>query len=225
MKLFIAAAILSITLGAAVTAVHNEGKWAGSVEKFDGSLTCQMTMTISGTTLESSAAGAADMINLIATDSIAGADFAAGEKLFACTATNPSGNAAAKWQFSGTAGTCANYTIASDLPGSKAAWTDAEYDFNCTTTTTAGSADLEDTKCWLTYDQGKLALADYSKLTKTGVVQIIATGKTFEADFVKATPVSASTVTEVSDKKCEDKSSATASVFAGALALAGAAFF
>lgn len=225
MKLIILATLVAFAFTADVTAVHVDGKWDGSVQKFDGTFTCQMTMTISGAALASSANGAADMMYLVGTDAIAGAAFANDEKMFACTATNPAGNAAKKWQFSGTAGTCSNYTVAALKPASPAAWADAEYDFNCTTTTTGGADNLADTKCWLSYDQGKLALADYSKLTKTGVTAIIAAGKTFVADFVNTTPVVAATVTEVTDKKCEDKSSATSSMVAGALALVGAAFF
>jgi len=228
MKLIIVAAILALTFGAALDASHVGGKWAGSVQKFDGTFTCQMTMTISGHTVADSktapsAATSTDPIYLVAAEKQAGAALANAEKIFGCTVSKAA--VGGKWKFTGaTKGSCSNYTITALKPASPALWTDALYDFNCTTTNAAGADDLNDTKCFLSYDQGKLPLVAYADIKKTGV-QVIKTGETLAANWVAASATADSTVTEVADKKCEDKSSAVSTMFAGAFALAGAAFF
>lgn len=228
MKLIIFAAIVALTFGAAIDASFAAGKWAGSVQKFDGTFTCQMTMTISGHTEGSSKTApsgttATDPIYLVAAEKQAGAALANDEKIFGCTVSNAA--VGGKWKFTGaTKGSCSNYTITALKPASPKLWTDSLYDFNCTTTNAAGADDLNDTICKLSFDQGKLNMVAYADIKKTGV-QIIMAGNTLAANWVAASATLDATVTEVTDKKCEDASSAVSTMFAGAFALAGAAFF
>lgn len=223
MKLLIIATIATLALGGALSANGApDGKWTGSIEKFDGEFSCQMTFTISGSNTAPSAAASVDPLYLIAKTKGTGSSISDADEIFGCTVSKAAATGA--WAFDGTTkGSCGNYTIASNLPASPKPWTDADYDFNCTTTASSGS-DLTGTKCYLTYDQGKLVLPAYADIKYTGV-QLIKAGSTFAAQFDKSSALSASTATVVTDKECEDKSSAFNTMFAGGLALVGAAFF
>ena len=227
MKLFIVAAIIALTICAPLDASHVGGKWAGSIQKFDGKFTCQLTMTISGHTVTGdktapSTTTASDKVYLVASEKQAGATLANGDTIFACGLSKAA--VGGKWKFDGkTMGTCANYTMTALKPASPKAWAADKYDFNCTNAE-AGTDNLNAAKCFLSYDMGELEVTKLTDVKKTGV-QVLIAANTLTANWVNAASTADATISEVADKKCETKSSAVTTMFAGALALAGAAFF
>jgi len=226
MKLILLTAIIAV----AYTTV---GPLALTTEKYDGTLTCKMSIDI-GTagTFAQSAGGAIDnVVYLFDHDATADALTSTSTGAQCIIATEVQGTASRRSLtdqhtiLAATTGTCSNFTATDATPpvivvGS--AWTASTYGFNCTAATNAAFNTLD---CALYFDMGTTHIDLPTGTTIKAAAHLVGATET-AADVASATALTASTFTAgTDDKACEDKSSATATAFAGAAALVGSALF
>lgn len=222
MKLILIATIAALALSAVspITA---------ATEKYDGTLTCKLSIDVGAGAVNHTPGAASKLVFLYSTSETANTLTATSKGATCIIATEAAPTrrslAAADTHtiLAATTGTCSNYTASATptiVVGTS--WTASTYGFNCTAI--AGAA-LNTVNCHIFFDMGSQPFELPASTSFKGGAHLQAVAET-AADIAVAAAVADATYTAgTGDKACEDKSSATASAFAGAAALVGSALF
>lgn len=223
MKLILLSALICLSF----TAVADNFFSASTSMVADADFSCALTLTAGGSGDTSGDGSTAK--NAVFLASVAGSTDLSGatDSGFACEIAVTSGTSATNaWTIAGTVtGTCQNFTAtASNAPVAGTAWTASEYVFNCTEI--ASVAGLETLVCAIYFDYGTLSL-DLPTTTSimTGIHVVTSSEDLEDISTTNDALISKTFTAGSGDSECEDTSSATTTLFAGASALVGASLF